>query len=58
MKRCQISRVLCDKRLPLKLKDKFYKTTIRPAMLYGAKYWPTKTQHVQHISVPKMCTLR
>jgi hypothetical protein len=33
----QASRVLCDPRVPLKLKGKFYRTTIRPAMLYGAE---------------------
>jgi hypothetical protein len=38
----QASDVLCDPRVPLKLKDKFYRTVIRPAMLYGAEYWPTK----------------
>ena len=32
----QASNVLSDKRVPQKLKGKFYKTTIRPAMLYGA----------------------
>jgi hypothetical protein len=32
----QASGVLCDPRVPLKLKDKFYRTAIRPAMLYGA----------------------
>jgi hypothetical protein len=31
----QASGVLCDK-VPNKLKDKFYKTAIRPAMMYGA----------------------
>jgi hypothetical protein len=32
----QASDVICDKRVPQKLKGKFYRTTIRPAMLYGA----------------------
>jgi hypothetical protein len=38
----QASAVLCDPRMTLKLKGKFYMTTIQPAILYGAKYWPTK----------------
>jgi len=29
-------------RVPQKLKGKFYRTTIRPAMLYGVECWPTK----------------
>jgi hypothetical protein len=33
----QASGVLCDPRVPLKLKDKFYRTAIQPAMLYGAE---------------------
>jgi hypothetical protein len=33
----QASGVLCDPRVPLKLKGKFYRTAIRPAMLYGAE---------------------
>jgi hypothetical protein len=33
----QASGVVCDKRVPQKLKGKFYRTTIRPAMLYGAE---------------------
>jgi hypothetical protein len=38
----QASGVLCDKRLPHKLKGKFYRTTIRPTMLYGVECWLTK----------------
>jgi hypothetical protein len=33
----QASGVLCDPRVPLKLKGKFYRTAIRLAMLYGAE---------------------
>jgi hypothetical protein len=38
----QTSGVLCDPRVPLKLKGKLYRTTIRPVMLYGAECEPTK----------------
>jgi hypothetical protein len=46
----QASSILYDKRLPHKSKGKFYRTAIRPAMLYGAECWPIK-RHVQQISV-------
>ena len=42
----------------IKLKGKFYRTTIRPAMLYGAECWPTKRRHVQQLSVAEMQMLR
>jgi hypothetical protein len=54
----QASGVLCDPRVPLKLKGKFYRTVIRPAMLYGVECWPTKRRHVQQLSVAEMRMLR
>ena len=50
----QASGVLCDKRVPQKLKGKFYRTAIRPAMLYGAECCPTKIRHVQQLDVAEM----
>ena len=47
LKERQASGVLNDKRVPQKLKGKFYRTAIRPAMLYGTKCWPTKRRHIQ-----------
>jgi hypothetical protein len=38
----QASYVLCDPRVTLKLKGKFYRTVIRPVILYGVECWPTK----------------
>jgi hypothetical protein len=37
MKWHQASRTLYDKRVPQKLKSKFYRMVIRPAMLYGTE---------------------
>jgi hypothetical protein len=54
----QASGVLCDPRVPLKLKGKFYRTAIRPAMLYGAECCPTKRRHAQQLSVVEMRMLR
>jgi hypothetical protein len=58
MKWHQASGVLGDKRVPQKLKGKFYRTAIRPAMLYRAECWPTKRRHIQQLSVAEMCMLR
>jgi Reverse transcriptase (RNA-dependent DNA polymerase) len=54
----QTSGVLCDKKVPNKLKDKFYRTVIRPAMLYGVECWATKGQYIQKMSVAEMRMLR
>jgi hypothetical protein len=58
LKWCQASSVLCDPRVPLKLKGKFYRTAIRPAMLYGEECWPTKRRHVQQLWVAEIRMLR
>ena len=52
------SGILCDKRIPNKLKGKFYKTTVRPAMLYGTECWTIKKKHVQQMNVAEMRMLR
>jgi hypothetical protein len=58
MKWRQASGILCDKRVPQKLKGKFYRTAIRLAMLYGAECSPTKRRHVQQLGVAEMRMLR
>jgi hypothetical protein len=42
----QSSGVLCNPRVPLKLKNKFYRIATRPAILYGTECWPTKRRYV------------
>ena len=38
------SGIICDKKVPLKLKDNFYRTVIKPAILYGTECWAVKSQ--------------
>ena len=58
MKWRQASGILCDKRVPQKLKGKFYRMAVPPVMLYGAECWPTKRRHVQQLGVAEMRMLR
>ena len=36
------SGILCDKRVPLKLKGKYYSTVVRPVMIYLSECWAIK----------------
>ena len=49
---------LVYRRIPLRLKEKFYKMVIRSTMLYGTKCWAIKKQHVRKINVTEMRMLR
>ena len=48
----------CDKRMPVKLKGKVYRTVVRPAMLYGAETWATTKRQESRIEVNEMRMLR
>uniref|UniRef100_A0A1S4CVR1 Uncharacterized protein n=1 Tax=Nicotiana tabacum TaxID=4097 RepID=A0A1S4CVR1_TOBAC len=52
------SGILCDKNVPLRLKGKFYRVVVQPAMLYGAECWPVKNSHLQKMRVAEMRMLR
>lgn len=38
-KKWQVFCDLCDKRITIRLKDKLYKTVVRPVMMYVLKCW-------------------
>ena len=47
-----------EDKMPIKLKRKFYRITIRPAMLYGSECWAIKRQQIYKMSVAEMRMLR
>ncbi|GJW58861.1 hypothetical protein Tco_0105592, partial [Tanacetum coccineum] len=52
------SGVMCDRRIPLKLKGKFYRVTIRPAMLYGSECWLITKAQANRVEVAELRMLR
>ncbi|GJU25141.1 retrovirus-related pol polyprotein LINE-1 [Tanacetum coccineum] len=50
--------VICDRNVPLKLKGKFYRTAIRPAMLYGSECWPITKALANRMEVAELRMLR
>ncbi|KAH1216587.1 hypothetical protein HKD37_13G036043 [Glycine soja] len=58
MKWRKASGVLCDAKVPIKLKGKFYRTAVIPAILYGTECWTVKSQHENKVGVAEMRMLR
>ena len=52
------TRVLCDKKLLMRLKCKFYRVVIRPTFLYGTECWPVKKVFELRMKVTEMRMLR
>ncbi|KAG5571714.1 hypothetical protein H5410_061480 [Solanum commersonii] len=40
---------VCDKKIPHKLKGKFYRVVVRPALLYGASVYQERTCSKMHV---------
>ena len=54
----EMSGVLCDRKVPIKLKGKVYKTAVRPAMLYGIETLPVKKANENRLNVAEMKMLQ
>ena len=55
-KRC--GEVLCDRRMPVKLKGHVYNIVVRPALFYGANTWATSRGQEGRLEVNEMSMLR
>ena len=49
-----LSGVIYDKKVPMKLKSKLYKTVVRPAMVYGSECWALRKQEEQRLHTTEM----
>ena len=54
----EVSGVLCDRRMPVKLKVKVYETVVQPAMMYGMEATPIKKVNEKRMNVAEMKVLR
>ena len=50
--------VICDKRLPARVKGKVYSSVVRPAMLYGLETVAVTEKQVEEMEVARMKMLR
>ncbi|VDP57008.1 unnamed protein product [Heligmosomoides polygyrus] len=50
--------VLCDRKIPERLKSKIYKTIVRPVAMYGAECWPATKEVETRLSVMETKMLR
>lgn len=53
-----VSGVLCDNRMPIKLKGKIYNTIVKPALLYASETWTRQQTHTQKMQVTENKMLR
>ena len=58
MKWKEVSGVMCDRKMPVKLKDKVFKTIIRLAMTYGSECWAVKKKYENKLNSAEMRMFR
>ena len=58
MKWKDVCGVMCDRKMPVELKDKFFKTIIRPAMTNASECWAVKKKDENKLNAAEMRMLR
>ena len=56
--RRRVSAVICDRRVPAKVKGKVYKTVVRPSMLYGLEMAALTKKQEAELEVAELKMLR
>ena len=54
----ELSTVICDKKVPTKLKILLYQTVIRPMVLYGYETWPMSVKDERRMATTEMRLVR
>ena len=54
----RVSRVICDRRLPARVKGKVYSSVVRPAIVYGLETVAVTKKQVEEMEVAEMKMLR
>ena len=54
----EVSGVMCDRKMPVELKDEVFKTIIRPAMTYGSECWAVRKKYEKKLNSAEMRILR
>lgn len=54
----EVTGVLCDRKMPIRLKSKIYRTVVRPVALYGTESWPTTRTTEQRLHAMEMRMVR
>ena len=54
----RVSGVICDRRLPARVKEKVYNSMVRPSMVYGLETVAVTKKQVEEVEVAEMKMLR
>ena len=54
----ELSGVICDNKIPTKLKHLTYQTVIRPTLIYGCEPWPMSVKYEKRMATTEMRMVR